>query len=190
MDFLNKAFAQFNDLFRSMTPGGRITTGLLLVVAVVSVGYLFQSQVGGGDDYLFGDESISTATLEKMAEAFGKAGLNDFTMEGGRVKVPHSQRAAYLAALADTKALPPNFGDKFKRRRRGRQPRSSLPSSVTNTPIRAKDEELSDVIRCLKGIERASVLIDQRRIGEDSVSHPLKTASVSAAYCIGGVPLD
>ena len=25
MDFLNKAFAQFNDLFRSMTPGGRIT---------------------------------------------------------------------------------------------------------------------------------------------------------------------
>ena len=50
MDFLNKAFAQLNDLFRSMTPGGRITTGLLLVVAVVSVGYLFQSQVSGGDD--------------------------------------------------------------------------------------------------------------------------------------------
>ncbi len=42
MDFLNKALAQFSDLFRSMTPGGRITAGLLLVVAVVSVGYLFQ----------------------------------------------------------------------------------------------------------------------------------------------------
>ena len=47
MDFLNKAFAQFNDLFRSMSPGSRITAGLLLVVAVVSVGYLFQSEVGG-----------------------------------------------------------------------------------------------------------------------------------------------
>ena len=44
MDFLNKAFTQFNDLFRSMSPGGRITAGLLLVVAVVSVGYLFQGK--------------------------------------------------------------------------------------------------------------------------------------------------
>ena len=54
MDFLNKAFAQLNDLFRSMSPGGRVTAGLLLVVAVVSVGYLFQTQVTGGDEYLFG----------------------------------------------------------------------------------------------------------------------------------------
>ena len=112
MDFLNKALAQLSDLFRSMTPGGRITAGLLLVVAVVSVGYLFQHQVSGGDDYLFGGDSIATPTLQKMEAAFGKAGLNGFTIEGGRVKVPHSQRAAYLAALADAKALPPNFGDK------------------------------------------------------------------------------
>ena len=114
MDFLNKAFAQFSDLFRSMTPGGRITAGLLLVVAVVSVGYLFQHQVSGGDEYLFGGEAMPTPTLQKMEEAFGKAGLNGFTIEGGRVKVPHAQRAAYLAALADAKALPPNFGDKLK----------------------------------------------------------------------------
>ena len=49
-----------------------------------------------------------------MEAAFGKAGLNGFTIEGGRVKVPHAQRAAYLAALADAKALPPNFGDKLQ----------------------------------------------------------------------------
>src|SRR5271165_5445234 len=114
MDFLNKALAQFNDLFRSMTPGGRITAGLLLVVAVVSVGYLFQHQVSGGDDYLFGGESIPTPTLQKMEEAFGKAGLNGFAMEGGRVKVPHAQRAAYLAALADEHALPLNSGQAFR----------------------------------------------------------------------------
>ncbi len=101
MDFLNKAFAQLSDLFRSMTPGGRITAGLLLVVAVVSVGYLFQHQASGGDEYLFGGAAMQTPTLQKMEEAFGKAGLNGFSMEGGRVKVPHAQRAAYLAALAD-----------------------------------------------------------------------------------------
>src|SRR5208282_6828037 len=115
MDFLNKAFAQFNDLFRSMTPAGRITAGLLLIVAVVSVGYLFQTQVSGGDDYLFGGGSFSTPTLQKMEEAFGKAGLNGFTVDGGRVKVNHAQRAAYLAALADNHAMPQNPGDMLEK---------------------------------------------------------------------------
>ena len=90
MDFLNKAFAQFSDLFRSMTPGSRITAGLLLVVAAVSVGYLFQHQASGGDEYLFGGAAMQTPTLQKMEEAFGKAGLNGFVIEGGRVKVPHA----------------------------------------------------------------------------------------------------
>ena len=37
MDFLNKAIAQLSELFRSMTPGARITAGLLLAVVVISV---------------------------------------------------------------------------------------------------------------------------------------------------------
>ena len=65
MDFLNKTFAQLNDLFRSMTPGGRITTGLLLVVAVASVGYLFQHQISGGDVYLFSGVSIPNRPCRK-----------------------------------------------------------------------------------------------------------------------------
>jgi flagellar M-ring protein FliF len=186
MDFLTKAFAQLNDLFRSMTPGGRITTGLLLVVAVVSVGYLFQHQVSGGDDYLFGGESIPTPTLQKMEEAFGKAGLNGFAMEGGRVKVPHAQRTAYLAALADAKALPPNFGDRF---------REANDSGIWESPKqreqrqdRAREEELALVISSMKGIERASVFVDkQTQPGLDVA--PLKTASVTA-QASGGLPLD
>jgi hypothetical protein len=66
----------------------------------------FPQLLRGGDDYLFGGDSIPTPTLRKIEETFGKAGLNDFSIEGGRVKVPHSQRATYLAALADAKALP------------------------------------------------------------------------------------
>ncbi len=62
-----------------------------------------------GDDFLFGDDSIPTPTLYKMEAAFGKAGLNGFSIQGGRVKVPHSQRATYLAVLADAKALPPKY---------------------------------------------------------------------------------
>ncbi len=186
MDFLNKAFAQFNDLFRSMTPGGRITAGLLLVVAVVSVGYLFQSQVSGGDDYLFGGKSMETPTLDKMVEAFGKAGLNSYVPEGGRLKVPHSQRDKYYAALADAKALPPNFGEKFKAAEDG-----SIFESSKQREERlrlALQEEMSLVINNMSGIERASVFIDQQpQSGFGSL--PLKTASV-AAQGIAGAPLD
>jgi hypothetical protein len=70
---------------------------------------LFEGNQSSGDDYLFGGDSIPTPTLQKIEEAFGKAGLNGFAIENGRVKVPHSQRATYLAALADAKAPPPNY---------------------------------------------------------------------------------
>lgn len=186
MDFLNKTFAQLNDLFRSMTPGGRITTGLLLVVAVASVGYLFQHQISGGDVYLFSGVSISEPALQKMEEAFGKAQLNGFSIEGGRVKVPQAQRAAYLAALADARALPASFGD-------------SLREAVQNNPFespqqrkervrQARQDEMSLVIGSMKGIERASVLVDEERsegLGQSS----LKTASVWV-QTVNGLPLE
>jgi flagellar M-ring protein FliF len=187
MDFLNKAFAQFSDLFRSMTPGGRITAGLLLVVAVVSVGYLFQSQVSGGDEYLFSGDSIPTPTLQKMEAAFGKAGLNGFTIEGGRVKVPRAQRALYLAALADAKALPPNFGQSQKDSTDGG---IFDPPSVHAEKYKiSKQEDLALVISSMKGIERASVIIDTQPQSGGIGLPPLKTASV-AVQAIGGVSLD
>jgi flagellar M-ring protein FliF len=183
MDFLNKAFAQFNDLFRSMTPGGRITTGLLLVVAVVSVGYLFQHQVGGGDDYLFGGAPIQAATWQKMEAAFGKAGLNGYTYDG-MVKVPHSQRVAYLAALFDAKALPPNFTESFK-------DDSGIFDSPMQRQVRidqAKESLLSLVISHMKGISQASVIIDkQAQSGLNP--NPLKTASVTV-WMTDGTPPD
>ncbi|MGA2253103.1 MAG: hypothetical protein ABSG53_00445 [Thermoguttaceae bacterium] len=177
MDFLNKAFAQFGDLFRSMTPGGRITAGLLLVIAVVSVGYLFQSQVNGGDDYLFSGDSIPSATLQKMAVAFGKGNLNGFTIEGGRVKVPRAQRAAYLAALADAKALPPNFGDKLTAAADGNL--LYTPRQREEQQNHAKEEELALVINCMKGIEQSSVFINKEP-QTGGFGPALKTASVTA----------
>ena len=186
MDFLNKAFAQFNDFFRSMSPSGRITAGLLLVVAVVSVGYLFQSQVGGGDDYLFGGASIPEATMHKMEEAFGSAGLNGFTIEGGRVKVPHAQRAAYLAKLAEAKALPPSF-DEFKDDTGGGP--WDPPSTIAQRVKHQRERELSLAINALKNIERSSVLISDPQTQPGLGQPPTRTAAVFASG-VGGMPLD
>ena len=187
MDFLNKAFAQFSDLFRSMTPGGRITAGLLLVVAVVSVGYLFQSQVSGGDEYLFGGASFSAPTVQKMEGAFGEKNLNGYTIEGGRVKVPHAQRAAYLATLVENKALPRNFGDYLKEA--GDSGLLESPKQREERQIHAKESELAMVINHMKGIENAWVMINTQPQTGGLVPTTLKTASVFA-QAAGSAPLE
>ena len=143
--------------------------------------------MSGGDDYLFSGESIPTPTLQKMEGAFGKAGLNGFTIEGGRVKVPHAQRAAYLAALADAKALPPNFGDKLKEAEDGNLFESPKQREERLRLSKAGSHVAGDQLH--EGIERASVLIDQQARSEGFDLTPLKTASVEA-QAIGGVPLD
>jgi len=52
MDFLNKAYTQIVDLFRSMTPAGRLMAGLLSAVIVVALAFLFQFQTKSADGYL------------------------------------------------------------------------------------------------------------------------------------------
>src|SRR5947199_7433867 len=100
MDFLNKALAQLSELFRSMTPGARITAGLLLAVVVVSMGYLFRAGANGPDAYLFGGEPQPTSVLDKIEAAIAKANLSDYQREGNRIRVPSGQQAKYVAAVA------------------------------------------------------------------------------------------
>src|SRR5262245_43245069 len=109
MDFLNKSLAQLSELFRSMTPGARITAGLLLAVVVVSFGSLFQHAAAGPDAFLFGGEALSDNEINQAEAAIAKAGLSGYQREGNRIRVPAGQQAAYLAAVADGGALPPNF---------------------------------------------------------------------------------
>ena len=162
MDFLNKSFAQLSELFRSMTPGSRLASCLLLVAIVVSLGFLFQHQVAGGDTYLLGARAFSSTELPGMEAAFAKAGLNGYEVEGNRVRVPRGQQAEYMAALADAGALPEHFG-------------SHLTAAVTNMNWFsgrvqqemmlkvARQKELSAIIRGMSGIENASVNYDERK---------------------------
>src|SRR5688572_17770903 len=115
MDFINQATAQASDLFRSMTVGARITAGLLLAVVVISLAYLFNYQVNGGETYLLGGQHFSTSELTAMQAAFSEAGLGGYEVEGGRIRIPRAQQAAYVAALAEAKALPMNWNDHLVR---------------------------------------------------------------------------
>ena len=76
MDFVNKAYAQLSELFRSMTPGTRIAAALLLGVIVVSLVYLFQYQGTSGDEYLLERRLLRRlSTGEEVSEHFGRFGF-------------------------------------------------------------------------------------------------------------------
>jgi flagellar M-ring protein FliF len=158
MDFLNKTFAQAADLFRSMTLSARITSGLLLVVVVVSLVYLFRTQVSGPEVDLMHGLPVPSDRLPAMLAAFDKAGLSGHELRGTQILVPRGQQAKYMAALADAKALPPNFGSAL---------RAALEAGTAFETGKSRDErmkvalqdELALFISQMHGIETAYVFI-------------------------------
>src|SRR5258707_1188729 len=56
--------------------------------------------------------SIPSSQLPAIYEAFGKAKLSGYEIDANhRIRVPGSQKAIYMAALADANALPRGFGE-------------------------------------------------------------------------------
>ena len=186
MDFLNQTFAQVRDLFHSMTPGARITAGLLLAVVVVSLGFLFRQQVTGGEAYLMGGEPFSAGQLPAMEAAFAKANLSDYELEGNRIRVPRGQQAAYMGALADAGALPQNFGAILQKALEIDSPFMSKTDKLERLKA-AKQSELALILRSMQGIENASVIYDvKRRQGLNR--EEIATASVNVKP-LGNEPL-
>jgi flagellar M-ring protein FliF len=177
MDVLNKALAQLGELFRSMSPGARMTAGLLLAVVVVSLAYLFNHQISAGDNYLLGGQAFSAHELPAMEAAFGKANLSGYSIDGNRVRIPAGQQAAYMGALADNGALPAHFGDFLTEATMKVSPFTSRPQQEEMIKI-AKQKELALVIRSMQGIENAAVHYDtQKKPGFQKGA--VTTASVS-----------
>jgi flagellar M-ring protein FliF len=186
MNFLNQSSTQLVDLFRSMTPAARITAGLLLVVVVVSLAYLFRLQSSGGDEYLFGGREFSQAEMGAMEGAFAKAGLAKWEIVGNRIRAPRGQKDKYLAALADAKAMPPDYLDSMDEAVNSTNPFSSRNEFDAKRQV-AKQKELSLIISRMKGIRAATVQFDE--IEKGFPRRKERTALV-AVQPQGNEPLD
>lgn len=162
MDFLNQAIAQISDLFRSMTPGARITAGLLLAVVVISVGYLFQYPSAGPDEFLFGGQYLPEGQLNQIEAAIAKAGLNGQRREGNRILVPTGQKAEYLAAVVDGGAIPPNFHTYLEKALDQGGPWESGAATRERLKI-ARQQMLGEIIRHMHWVEDAIVLYDEEQ---------------------------
>jgi len=183
MDFLNQAINQVSDLFRSMTPGARITAGLLLAVMVISLGYLFQYQTAAPDDFLFAGQFLTDGQINQMEAAMAQAGLNDYERQGNRILVPRGRRADYLAAIADGGALPPNFHNYLENALSGGSPWDSNEQTRERLKI-ARQQMLSDIIRHMSWVQDAVVLYDEQR-SPGLRRTKVVTASVSVTPALG-----
>ena len=176
MDFLNKTFAQLNDLFRSMTPGARITAGLLLAVVVVSLAYLFSYQVSSSDTFLLGGRVFKPEESARIQAALGDKSLK-CTVDGFRIKIPSNTQAECMAALAEAGALPRGWNDQGD----GLAGGSTFedPDSRKQRIKLSTEKDLAFVISQFEEVENARVMF-----GMSTTSglrkHIITSASVSA----------
>jgi flagellar M-ring protein FliF len=178
MDFINKAFAQVSDLFKSMTPGARITAGLLLVVVVVSLDYLTKYQASSADEYISSSEPFTNSELMAAEAAFDEAGLNDYEVQGNRIR----KLAQFRGALAEnTLGASSSLGHR-------RYPSGTSEDARRAKRHAAKQNDLAVIIRNMKGIELAWVIYDQiTKPGFRKDKQATATVSVKA---IGGASLN
>jgi flagellar M-ring protein FliF len=161
MDFINKAWTQIADVFKSLTPGTRIAVGLLAAAVVVGLFYLFQYQATGSNEFLLGGRPFVAEELTKAEAAFAKAGLSHWeVVEGSRIRVPHGKKSLYLAALGDGNALPADFYNYLDAAANSDNPFASN-KSLDFKRSNAKQKELALIISRMRGIASATVHFDQ-----------------------------
>jgi flagellar M-ring protein FliF len=183
MDFLNQAMAQVSDLFRSMTPGARVTAGLLLAVVIVSVGYLFQYQSAGPDEFLFGGQPLTNGEINQIEAALAQAGLNDYERQGSRILIPMGFKDKYLAAIADASAIPQSFHTYLESALNQGGPWESSEASRERLKI-ARQQELGAIIREMDWVEDAIVMYDEQQ-ARGLRRARLVTASVNVKPILG-----
>lgn len=177
MDFLNKAYLQVVDLFRSMTPAARLTAGLLAAVIVVALAFMFRFQTQSADDYLLGGRPFMAGELTAVQRALSEKGLKNWELEGNRIKIPSGQKEVYIAALAENNALPTDWNAAMDKAVEGANPFRSR-HEIDLTMQRAKQKELGMVISRFRNIEQAVVMFDE--VEQSGIRrHKLKTASVA-----------
>jgi flagellar M-ring protein FliF len=180
MEVFNRAFTQLRDAFRSMTPGSRMTAGLLAAVIVGALAYLGTQQGAKPDTDLMHGVPVAKSHLPLMEAAFAKAKLSGYVVRGtSSILVPHGDESKYMAALVAANALPPNMS---AARRDAMNSGSILEIGSGRDQQRmvlAKQEGLASFIRTMPEIEDASV-----EYSVDPKPAPFEKKVATAVVCV------
>ncbi|MCE9545091.1 MAG: hypothetical protein K8T25_06190 [Planctomycetia bacterium] len=163
MDFLEAGRAKVAGLFGTLGTSARWGIALAVVALIAGAWSLNSAATPGPDSYLLEGVALSPSQLPAMEAAFGKAGLNDYQIEGHRIRIPHSKNAQYLTALTTAGALPPNFGSIMEAALKQTSPLATR-SQQEETIKAARQNELALIIQSMKGIETAAVFYDVEKL--------------------------
>jgi flagellar M-ring protein FliF len=186
MDWLARVRTQLRELYRSMTPGSRLTS--LLLIALLALGivhYSSQQTVRPEVDLLHG-RTVSASQLSIMEAALGKANLTGYQIRGNSIFAPQGQEAAYLAALVAEKALPPDFGDVIMQTAKDVNIFVNPRDREEQMKV-AKQTTLANMICDMPGVERAYVLYDVDKA--DSFDHHKTVTAMACVKPIGAAQL-
>lgn len=178
MDFLNKAYGQVSDLFKSMTPAARLTTGLLVAAICISLLFLFRQQTESADELLFGGRTLTNEEIANMSAALAQAGLNGWDTTGNMLRVPRGQRHTYIAALVENNALPQDSGSAWEKMFSDHSPFENRKMGELRTRV-ALQKDLEFTIREFTGIVAAHVKIEEVTNDAAFPARPKRRASVS-----------
>ena len=176
MDFLSTTGEQLKEMFREMTPGSRMIAGLLAVVIIASIGFLFQGGMFVPDASLLSGASVEPADQIAVLAAFASEGLDGYHFQGSQIMVPSNKRVDYIAAMVKHNALPANFHESAEKAVTNSSPFESTQHRVDRNKV-ARESDMAYVLRHMRGIEYATVAYDI----EDKGGFPRKkeyTASV------------
>ncbi|HEY1600101.1 MAG TPA: hypothetical protein VGG64_10890 [Pirellulales bacterium] len=186
MDLVNRLYSQLTDLVRTMTPRARLTAALLMAVVLASLGFLGRYELAGETTYLLGGQVFSGDEITAMQGALGKAQLNDFTVEGNRLRIPREKQAVYLAALADGNALPQTLTNIFSEATDKATWFASQKQLAENTRI-AKKKGVALILRSMSGVESAEVDFDKeepRGLRQECISTALVALKLHAGQSL------
>ncbi|MGY8767289.1 MAG: hypothetical protein ACKVH8_02500, partial [Pirellulales bacterium] len=152
MDFLSTTGEQLKEMFREMTPGSRMIAGLLAVVIIASIGFLFQGGMFVPDASLLSGASVEPADQIAVLAAFASEGLDGYHFQGSQIMVPSNKRVDYIAAMVKHNALPANFHESAEKAVTNSSPFESTQHRVDRNKV-ARESDMAYVLRHMRGIE-------------------------------------
>jgi flagellar M-ring protein FliF len=187
MEAFKQVWKRLIELYRRLSPNARLTAALAAAAVIVCLGWATRSLFTVDTIYLLGGKALTTEELTEMQSALAKAQLNDFVVEGNRIRVPRERQAQYIAALAENRALPESVPDMLSEA-------IDKVNLFTNGQQQADYKEaarlksLTSILRSFDGVETAEVVFDKT---ETRALRPERTMTALVAIKLReGRPLD
>ena len=161
MDYVRDLVEETKRRFAAMSPSSRLMAALLLAVVCFSAIWTLSVYDSQSMSYLGG--AFAPSEMQRIQHCLDSANLGQYEVvdQGTRIKVPSAQRAKYMKAMAEGKALPESWAEK--------QEQSLVAGMFESSQVRewryqmGKERAFEDVLRKRPQVSIAYVEFDQAK---------------------------